>query len=67
MNNCCIEENCFKVILMLELRSDNKTEIKSFAYDTFHCNISRNYRNLQIYHAIIFYICFVMKQGFMFI
>lgn len=38
--------NCFKVILVLEPTSDNKTEIKLFAYDTLHCNTSRNYRNL---------------------
>lgn len=42
MNNCCRGENCFKVMLMLELTSDNKTENKLFAYDTLHCNISRN-------------------------
>jgi hypothetical protein len=58
MKDHCIGGNSFKVILALDLTSDNNKEFKLVAYDTLHCSILRNLGNVQIYQSIRFMFVF---------
>jgi hypothetical protein len=64
MKNLCIWGDSFKVILALDLTSDNNKEFKLFAFATLCCSILRNFGKVQISHSTRFYICVLLTQGF---